>query len=104
MRIILTVLGLSLTGCQPDLRPELDALRARVEAQENEIARLAGFVDAQANVLTVCQSTLTTLADYVVNLSTLGMLREAGAQLENLGACTDAFARFNEAAAEAAVP
>lgn len=98
--LIAITLALSVSACQPDLRPELEALRTQVEQQQAEITRLAAFVDAQADVLKICENTFVSLTDYLVNLSTLGMLREASAQLENVGACRDAMTRFNEIAAE----
>lgn len=103
MRIVVIVFALSLTGCQPNLRPELDALRQQVEQQDAEIARLAAFVDAQANVLTVCEQTITSFTDYLINLSTLGMLREASTQVENVTECTNALERFNEVRAASSI-
>ena len=74
------------------------ALRAQVEQQQVELERLSAFVDSQAAVLTICQETITSFMDYIVNLSTIGMLREANDQMENVNQCSDALARFNEAA------
>lgn len=86
-----------LAACQPDLRPALDDLRGKIEMQHAEILRLSAFVDSQAQVLTVCQSTVSSLTDYALNSSTIGWLREAGAQLDGVGECTAALSRFNEA-------
>lgn len=98
MRFMAAVLTVFLAACQPNLEAEIAELRIRIEQQQVELERLSTFVDTQAAVLTVCQETLSSFMEYVVNLGTFGMLREASAQLENVGQCTEALARFTEAA------
>jgi len=98
MRFIIAVLTFSLAACQPNLEADVATLPSRIEQQQAELERLSTFVDAQAAVLIVCQETIARFMDYVVNLSTLGMLREASTQLEHVNQCSDALSRLNEAA------
>jgi hypothetical protein len=99
MRALLATVPL-LAACQPDLRPELAVLQAEIARQQSEIEALSAFVDAQANVITVCQTTLTSIANYVINTSTLGMIREASTQFDNVTACANALSEFDTLASQ----
>lgn len=106
MRPILIAICSSLAACQPDLQPEITALEARLAeqqaqlaAQQTTIERLDEFVTAQGNVIRICEDSFASFLDYVINLSTFGMLREASAQLHNAGACAAALETFKDVAA-----
>lgn len=98
MRGIAIVLAGLLAACQPNVEQEIAELRVQIARQQAELERLSAFVDSQAAVLTVCEETIASFMNYVVNSSTLGMLREASTQIDNVSQCTDALARLREAA------
>lgn len=95
MRIATICALFLLSACHSGINQEIAALRAELESQQAEIDRLRNFVDSQAEVLSVCQAVMVELADYLVNTNAIGMFREAGAQFERLGECSDAIEQFN---------
>lgn len=69
MRVAAVVgLVLALGACQPDLSQDVSELRSELARQQAEIDRLSTFVDAQANVLAVCEGTPPPLAETLDHL------------------------------------
>lgn len=91
---------LLIAACETETDRQLAELRSEVARQQEEIDRLSAFVDAQAQVLTICQHAMVEFTDYLMNTNALGMFREAGTQYDRFGECTDAISAFNLAAAE----
>lgn len=91
---------LLVTACETETDRQLAELRSELIRQQEELDRLSAFVDAQAQVLTICQTAIVEFTDYLVNTSTLGMLREANTQYERFTECTAAIAAFDVAVDE----
>lgn len=91
---------LLITACETETDRELASLRAELAAQQEEITRLSAFVDAQAEVLTICQTVMVEFTDYLMNSNALGMFREADDQYDRFGECSDAIELFNAAVAK----
>jgi uncharacterized coiled-coil protein SlyX len=91
---------LLIAACETETDRELASLRAELTHQQEKITRLSAFVDAQAKVLTICQTVMVEFTDYLMNTNAIGMFREAGNQYDRFGECTEAISAFNVAAAE----
>ncbi len=89
---------LLIAACETETDRQLTELRSELTRQQQEIESLSAFVDAQAQVLTICQNVMVEFTDYLVNTNALGMLREAGTQYDRFGECTDAISALNAAA------
>jgi outer membrane murein-binding lipoprotein Lpp len=98
MRYMALTMMLVLAGCAS--RSDVDALRAQVEQQETEIARLTAYVDLQGEAMRVCQEAVAGLMDYLVNMSTWGIIREWDTQVSRVADCRAAIAALSGPASE----